>query len=114
MDLKILRQDIACIIYTSGTQGNPKGVMLSHGGILNNCEGSYNLLKNFITNKPKFLTWLPLSHSYEHTVQFVQIVVAAKVYYAESIDKLIKNMRRLFSRDNDSSTKILSKSISKN
>jgi long-chain acyl-CoA synthetase len=92
MDLQILRKDIACIIYTSGTQGNPKGVMLSHGGILNNCEGSYNLLKNFISSKPKFLTWLPLSHSYEHTVQFVQIVVAAKVYYAESIDKLIKNM----------------------
>jgi long-chain acyl-CoA synthetase len=92
LDLKIFRQDIACIIYTSGTQGNPKGVMLSHGGILNNCEGSYNLLKKFISNKPKFLTWLPLSHSYEHTVQFVQIVVAAKVFYAESIDRLIKNM----------------------
>ena len=92
LDLKIQRQDMACIIYTSGTQGNPKGVMLSHGGILNNCEGSYNLLKKFISKKPKFLTWLPLSHSYEHTVQFVQIVVAAKVYYAESIDKLIKNM----------------------
>ena len=91
-DLNIYRKDIACIIYTSGTQGNPKGVMLSHGGILNNCEGAYNLLKKFISEKPKFLTWLPLSHSYEHTVQFVQIVVAAKVYYAESIDKLIKNM----------------------
>ena len=91
-DLKIQRKDIACIIYTSGTQGNPKGVMLSHGGILNNCNGAYNLLKTFITNKPKFLTWLPLSHSYEHTVQFVQIAVAAKVYYAESIDRLIKNM----------------------
>ena len=50
----------------------------------------YNLLKTFISKEPKFLTWLPLSHSYEHTVQFVQIVVAAKVYYAESIDKLIK------------------------
>ena len=92
LDLKIQRKDIACIIYTSGTQGNPKGVMLSHGGILNNCEGAYNLLKTFISNRPKFLTWLPLSHSYEHTVQFVQIVVAAKVNYAESIDKLIKNM----------------------
>ena len=93
-DLKIQRTDIACIIYTSGTQGNPKGVMLSHGGILNNCEGAYNLLKTFISNRPKFLTWLPLSHSYEHTVQFVQIVVGAKVYYAESIDKLIKNMNQ--------------------
>jgi len=91
-DLKIKRKDIACIIYTSGTQGNPKGVMLSHGGILNNCEGAYNLLERFISEKPKFLTWLPLSHSYEHTVQFVQIVVGARVFYAESIDKLIKNM----------------------
>jgi len=91
-NLKIQRRDMACIIYTSGTQGNPKGVMLSHGGILNNCEGAYGLLKTFISKRPKFLTWLPLSHSYEHTVQFVQIVVGARVFYAESIDKLIKNM----------------------
>jgi long-chain acyl-CoA synthetase len=91
-ELKIQRRDTACIIYTSGTQGNPKGVMLSHGGILNNCEGANELLKNFISRNPKFLTWLPLSHSYEHTVQFVQIVVGARVFYAESIDKLIKNM----------------------
>ena len=91
-DLKIQRKDMACIIYTSGTQGKPKGVMLSHGGILNNCEGAYRLLKTFISKKPKFLTWLPLSHSYEHTVQFVQIAVGARIYYAESIDKLIKNM----------------------
>ena len=91
-DLEFQRKDVACIIYTSGTQGKPKGVMLSHGGILNNCEGAYGLLKKFISNKPKFLTWLPLSHSYEHTVQFVQIIVSARVFYAESIDKLIKNM----------------------
>jgi long-chain acyl-CoA synthetase len=90
--LDIKRSDLACIIYTSGTQGNPKGVMLSHGGILNNCEGSISLLKNIISEKPKFLTWLPLSHSYEHTVQFVQIGIGAQVFYAESIDKLIKNI----------------------
>jgi len=92
-NLQIQRTDMACIIYTSGTQGNPKGVMLSHGGILNNCEGANELLKSFISKKPNFLTWLPLSHSYEHTVQFVQIAVGAKVFYAESIEKLIKNMR---------------------
>jgi len=92
LDLKIQRKDMACIIYTSGTQGNPKGVMLSHGGILSNCEGSCELLKPIVSNNPKFLTWLPLSHSYEHTIQFVQIAVAAKVFYAESIEKLIKNM----------------------
>ena len=90
--INLNRKDISCIIYTSGTQGNPKGVMLSHGGILNNCEGSIELLNEIINYKPKFLTWLPLSHSYEHTVQFVQISVGAKIYYAESIDKLIKNM----------------------
>ena len=89
---EISRKDPACIIYTSGTQGNPKGVILSHGGILNNCQGSQELLKSIIKKNPKFLTWLPLSHSYEHTVQFVQIAVGAKVFYAENIEKLIKNM----------------------
>ena len=91
-EIGLRRKDISCIIYKYGTKGNPKGVMLSHGGILNNCEGSTKLLKEIITTKPKFLTWLPLSHSYEHTVQFVQIAVGAKIFYAESIDKLIKNM----------------------
>ena len=69
------RNDLACIIYTSGTTGNPKGVMLSHGGILSNCEGAQEILKS-LTKKdpPVFLTWLPLSHSYEHTVQYVQIL----------------------------------------
>ncbi len=89
---KILRTDPACIIYTSGTQGNPKGVILSHGGILSNCEGGLNLLSTLIEKKTRFLTWLPLSHSYEHTVQFVQLTVGAEIYYAEGIDKLIKNM----------------------
>ena len=91
-EINLKRQDPACIIYTSGTQGNPKGVILSHGGILSNCEGGYELLKSIISKDMKFLTWLPLSHSYEHTVQFIQIAVGAKVFYAESIDKLLKNI----------------------
>ncbi|MDB9744809.1 AMP-binding protein, partial [Pelagibacteraceae bacterium] len=83
----------ACIIYTSGTSGNPKGVVLSHGGILSNCEGAVELIEPLIEKKdPIFLTWLPLSHSYEHTVQFIQIIIGAKVYYAESLEKLISNM----------------------
>ena len=83
----------ACIIYTSGTSGNPKGVVLSHGGILSNCEGAVELLETLTDKKdPVFLTWLPLSHSYEHTVQFIQIIVGAKVFYAESLEKLISNM----------------------
>ena len=86
------RTSPACIIYTSGTGGNPKGVVLSHGGILNNLEGASEIIKPLIDKKPIFLTWLPLSHSYEHTVQFVQIAVAAKVYYAEKIEKLLDNI----------------------
>ena len=87
------RLDPACIIYTSGTQGNPKGVILSHGGILANCEDSKNLVQKLKINNPRFLTWLPLSHSYEHTVQFVQISLGAKVYYSPSIEKLLENIK---------------------
>ena len=90
---KIKRLDPACIIYTSGTQGKPKGVILSHGGILSNCKGAIELLNQLtLGERLRFLTWLPLSHSYEHTVQFVQISLGAEIYYAESLDKLIKNM----------------------
>ncbi len=87
------RKDLACIIYTSGTTGNPKGVMLCHGGILSNCEGAQEILNQLVQNsEPTFLTWLPLSHSYEHAVQFVQISLGAKIYYAESLEKLLSNM----------------------
>ena len=89
----IRRNDLACIIYTSGTTGNPKGVMLSHGGILSNCEGADEILNSLVKKDPPvFLTWLPLSHSYEHTVQYVQISLGAKIYYAENLEKLLANM----------------------
>ena len=95
---KIVNKDLkrnmpACIIYTSGTSGNPKGVVLSHGGILSNCEGAQEILNSLVKDsEPVFLTWLPLSHSYEHAVQFVQITLGAKIYYAESLEKLLSNM----------------------
>jgi len=91
-NVNLRRNSPACIIYTSGTSGNPKGVILSHGGILNNLEGAQEILKPLIDKKPIFLTWLPLSHSYEHAVQFVQIAVGAKVFYAERIEKLLENI----------------------
>ena len=90
----IKRTDTACIIYTSGTGGNPKGVMLSHGAMLSNCTGAKILLKNLLEgmDEIKFLSWLPLSHSYEHTLQFFTLGIGAQVYYSEGIDKLVVNM----------------------
>ena len=90
---EIKRTDPACIIYTSGTQGLPKGVILSHGGILSNCEGAYELLKTLKSPDLTFLTWLPLSHSYEHAVQFVQIILEAKVFYNKSIETLLPTVK---------------------
>ena len=89
-----LRTDTACIIYTSGTGGSPKGVMLSHGAMLTNCSGAQELLKNLLhgMDEIRFLSWLPLSHSYEHTLQFFTLGIGAQVYYAEGIDKLVVNM----------------------
>ncbi len=89
---KLKRNSPACIIYTSGTGGNPKGVILSHGGILNNVVGSCEITKPLFNSRPVFLTWLPLSHSYEHCLQFVQIAVGARVFYAEKIEKLLENI----------------------
>ncbi|MDB4827977.1 long-chain fatty acid--CoA ligase [Candidatus Pelagibacter sp.] len=89
---KLKRTSPACIIYTSGTGGNPKGVILSHGGILNNLVGACEIMKPLLNSRPVFLTWLPLSHSYEHCVQFAQIAVGAKVFYAEKIEKLLENI----------------------
>ena len=90
---EIKRSDPACIIYTSGTQGLPKGVILSHGGILSNCEGAYELLKTIKGPDLTFLTWLPLSHSYEHAVQFVQIILESKVFYNKSIETLLPTIK---------------------
>jgi len=89
----IQRSDPACIIYTSGTQGLPKGVILSHGGVLSNCEGAYELLESLKSPDLTFLTWLPLSHAYEHVVQFVQIMMEAKVFYNKTIETLLPTIK---------------------
>ncbi len=85
--------DLACLIYTSGTGGNPKGVMLSHRAILWNCKGAYRLLEEIGLDDETFLSFLPLSHSYEHSAgQFFPISIGAQIYYAEGADALTTNL----------------------
>jgi len=87
------RGDTCCIIYTSGTGGTPKGVMLSHGSILCNIKGAYRLLLDVGLGNDRFLSFLPLSHSYEHTAgQFLPISIGAEIWYAENIERLVDNM----------------------
>ncbi len=87
------RDDTACFIYTSGTGGTPKGVMLSHGNIICNCMGAHDLLTRIGLGKEVFLCFLPLSHAYEHTAgQFFPMSVGAQIYYAESVEKLLNNL----------------------
>jgi len=87
------RTDTACLIYTSGTGGAPKGVMLSHGSILANCQGAHDVLAEIGLGDDVFLSFLPLSHAYEHTGgQFFPISIGAQIYYAESIEQLAANM----------------------
>ncbi|MBI10635.1 MAG: long-chain fatty acid--CoA ligase [Rhodospirillaceae bacterium] len=92
----INRKDASCIIYTSGTGGMPKGVLLSHGAILCNCKGAYDLLSelcNFAEDGERFLSFLPLSHSYEHTAGLhFALSIGAEIYYAQGIDRLVGNM----------------------
>jgi long-chain acyl-CoA synthetase len=93
---KLQRTDTSCIIYTSGTGGRPKGVMLSHGSILSNCKGADTLLSglpNYAPGSEVFLSFLPLSHSYEHTAgQFFPISIGAQIYYTAGLDKLVGDM----------------------
>ena len=92
----ISRGDTACLIYTSGTGGTPKGVMLSHGAIISNCKGAYHLLTDFGLDDEVFLSFLPLSHSYEHTAGLMfPLSIKAEIYYAESVDRLAANMEEV-------------------
>ena len=85
--------DTACIIYTSGTGGAPKGVMLSHRALFHNCMGAVDALKEMNLGDEVFLSFLPLSHSYEHMAgQFFPICIGAEIYYAQGIETLAANM----------------------
>ena len=85
---------IACLIYTSGTGGAPKGVMLHHGALLHNALGAKEVVDQLKPGNERFLCFLPLSHAYEHTAgEILPLCIGAEIYYAESLDKLATNMQ---------------------
>lgn len=81
---------LACLIYTSGTGGNPKGVMLPHRAMLTNCVGAKGLIDRIGVRQGRYLSFLPLSHSYEHTVGgFLMPACGYQVIFARGADKLL-------------------------
>src|SRR4051794_9048650 len=94
---KVKRSDLACIIYTSGTGGAPRGVQQHHGAILHNLEGCTDIISSdFGWDDEIFLSFLPASHAYEHTGgQHFPVALGAQIYYAESLEKLAANIEEV-------------------
>ena len=88
------RGDLACIIYTSGTGGSPRGVMQHHGALLHNVHGCSTVVnEDFGESDETFLSFLPLAHAYEHTGgQYLPIAMGGNIYYAEGLEKLAGNI----------------------
>ena len=94
---KVKRSDLACIIYTSGTGGAPRGVQQHHGAILHNLEGCTDIISSdFGWDDEMFLSFLPASHAYEHSGgQHFPVALGAQIYYAESLEKLASNIEEV-------------------
>ena len=84
---------LACLIYTSGTGGSPRGVMLPHRCILSNCAGAFELVRPLRLRNEVYLSYLPLSHAYEHTVgQFFLLSLGTEIVYARGAEHLAADM----------------------
>ena len=88
--LSVLPEDILTVIYTSGTTGNPKGAMLMHSNLVSNIHACNARLG--ITDADKFLSFLPLSHSFERLGDYVGTSSGANITYAEAMDTVIANL----------------------
>ena len=83
--------ELATIVYTSGTTGRPKGVMLSHHNILSNADAGLSVVT--ITNTDRFISFLPLSHMFERTVgYYVGVLTGAHTVYARGITELAEDI----------------------
>ncbi len=89
----IPRTAMACLIYTSGTGGVPRGVMLPHRCMLSNCAGAVKLVAPLHLRNEIYLSFLPLAHAYEHTVgQFFLLSIGSEIVYARGIEHLAADL----------------------
>lgn len=90
-ELNAHKSTLATIVYTSGTTGRPKGVMLSHGNILSNADSALDSVA--VYDNDEFLSFLPLSHMFERTVgHYLPIMSGSIINYARSIEQLAEDL----------------------
>ena len=87
------RDQLATIVYTSGTTGDPKGVMLTHGNIMSNVIGTKPVF--LLDSSDTVLSFLPLSHVFERTVLFRCLYDGVTVYFAEGLTTVARDLMRV-------------------
>ncbi|WP_299289860.1 long-chain fatty acid--CoA ligase [uncultured Mucilaginibacter sp.] len=92
---RITENDVTTIIFTSGTTGRPKGVMLTHKNIVSNVVGSGKVLLQIPVVNKRALSFLPLNHIFEKMVTYIYLFYGFSIYYAENMDTIGANMREV-------------------
>jgi len=85
--------DLATLLYTSGTTGFPKGVMLSHDNIISQIKAAHALAP--VNEHSRALSFLPLNHVYERALCYLYLFHGVSIYYAESIEKVAENLKEV-------------------
>jgi long-chain acyl-CoA synthetase len=88
-------EDLCTILYTSGTTGFPKGVMLSHRNILSNVQNVEEVFAPIGGKEDRALSFLPLNHIFERMVTYIYLFNGISIYYAESLDTIGENLREV-------------------